>query len=46
MVWIRLSEHRGAKRVMDEVRRNAAVVLKQTHSKRDYTAAHERILAA
>ena len=29
MVWIRLRGHRGAKRVMDEVRRNAAVVLKQ-----------------
>ena len=46
MVWIRLSGHRGAKRVMDEVRRNAAVVLKQTRSKRDYTAAHERLLGA
>ena len=46
MVWIRLSGHRGAKRVMDEVRRSAAVVLKQTRSKRDYIAAHERLLGA
>ena len=46
MVWLRRGGHRGAKRVMDEVRRNAAVVLRQTRSKQDCTAAHERLIGA
>ena len=46
MVWIRRSGHRGAKSVMDEVRRNVAVVLQQTRSNRNSTAANGRLLGA
>lgn len=46
MVWIRWGRHLGAKRVVEEVARNAAVVLQQTLSKRGGVEAHERLFDA
>lgn len=46
MVWIRRGRHLGAKRVVEEVARNAAVVLQQTLSKRGGVEAHERLFDA